>query len=533
MTSFHPASKLKKSSQDFNNSAIAEGICTSANRNSIADRVSEAQPLGTNAESSSTYAHDLKRESAYSPRVARAERYRLQAIAQKILWKKGVSEGLQYPANYHKTAKCLRTPVASRIDIHQSSTSGRTFYGAGLVVCGKPGCPTCSSKIQERRREEIAQGFNWAYDLELRKKQREKIISDAKALLEDAKKRNPESIQTNNLEKNLLEVSVPEVEKKIVMVTFTFPHGHSDRLKDLLKKQQKAFEILRKTNAWNLFKKRVGYEGLIRSLETTYGDAGWHPHTHEAWIVNADADVKSMLDFVTERWLKACKKVGLIPHGKTAAFRKHAVDIQDNCRASDYLAKSDKDADGWGADRELAKSSSKKGRKAGRSIFQILADAETDEKSAGLYLEFVEAMRGKAQIFWSHGLKDRVGIEDLKDQQIADKIEDKADLLGLLSLDQWKIVIAHDARSHVLDLAEDGGWPAVKNWLDAPYLPKEAVKAKEKREMTTFKQFCQHYDLDVDDPASKTEYRRYVENLRVFQKLDKKQEGPPDKQKTD
>ncbi|MCP4712186.1 MAG: hypothetical protein GY869_26480, partial [Planctomycetes bacterium] len=120
-------------------------------------------PLGTNANFSPTSVPDSGKKQSYNPRIARAERYRLQKKAQEILWKKGVSEGLKYPANYHKTTKCLRVAVGDKIDIHKSATTGRAFYGGGLVVCGKPGCPVCSAKIQERRRVEIAQCFDWGY----------------------------------------------------------------------------------------------------------------------------------------------------------------------------------------------------------------------------------------------------------------------------------------------------------------------------------------------------------------------------------
>ncbi|MFM9654002.1 hypothetical protein ACKI1S_49690, partial [Streptomyces galilaeus] len=79
------------------------------------------------------------------------------------------------------------------------------------------------AKIQERRRVEIAQGFDWAY--------------------------------ANN--------------KKIIMVTFTIPHYVNQRLAELITKMREAFSGLRAGKPWANITKRVGYGGLIRSLEIT------------------------------------------------------------------------------------------------------------------------------------------------------------------------------------------------------------------------------------------------------------------------
>ena len=315
--------------------------------------------------------------------------------------------------------------MGDQVDIHRSREHGTAFYGGGLVVCGKPGCTTCSSKIQERRRGEIAQAFDWAYG----------------------------------------------AGKKVVMVTLTFSHSHNQALADLLAKQAECLKKLRKGKSWDKMKARTGYTGMIRSLEITHGANGWHPHTHEAWIVDRSVDVKKLTETITERWLRICQAEGLCPKGKEAAFREHSVDVVDECRASDYLAKTD-DTGAWGADRELAKSSTKKGRKSGRSIFQILADgADGCEKSDQLYVEFVEAIKGRPIIRWSQGLKATVGLDDLTDEELAAQQEDRADLLALLSPDDWRCVLAHDARSHILELAELGGLKAVRKWLEGPELP--------------------------------------------------------------
>lgn len=391
-----------------------------------ADRA--AGGLGSNAKSSTP--PQASRVVSADKRVqSRAERYELQAVARDLLYMRGVAKGLEYPANYHQTAKCLYTPFSKEITVNQSAEHGNAFYG-GLVICGRPGCPTCAAKVGERRREEIAHAFEWAYA------QRE------------------------------------GAGKKVVMVTFTHPHRSSDALAGQLKRQAEAFKRLRAGEPW----KRIlpdGYTGLIRSLEVTHGRHGWHPHTHEAWIVDKDADVSDLRRKIVRRWYRMLKKVGMLnlpPSGRGARFAalrgfyKHSVDVLDNARSSDYLAKHDADSTGhWGADRELAKGSTKRGRAAGRTPFQLLADCrDGDEKSGRLYLEYVEAMRGKAPIFWSPGLKNLVGLQEFNDQQIAEREDDAADVLGAVTLRDWALVRRVGYRAHLLQAAETGGWVAVQ-----------------------------------------------------------------------
>lgn len=356
-------------------------------------------------------------------RELRAERFMLQNSARDLLLWRGKEANYEYPANYHRTAKCLHVRHQPQVDVHQSKTNGKAFY-SGLVVCGNVwACPVCAAKIQERRRLEIAQAFDWAY------------------------------MQG----------------KKVIMVTFTFPHYHWQRLNDLLVMQADAYTRLRRGNPWARIKTSIGYVGLIRSLEVTLGDSGWHPHTHEAWIVDKDADIEALRLRVVQRWLSMCQKVGLVPDNKVAAFLLRAVQITDNCSTSDYLAKQD-DSRHWGADRELAKASSKTSKSLkGFHPFGLLkehAEGSITRKDAGSrYLEYVNAMRGKSQLFWSHGLKDLVGINDKSDEEVATEQEDQADQLASLNSSDWALVIKFEGKTKILDLAETVGLNGIQAWL--------------------------------------------------------------------
>lgn len=380
--------------------------------------LSAERSLGTNTKSSTPPS-----SGSFTNRVqqTRAERYRLQNSARDLLLWKGQAKGLEYPANFHRTAKCLHVRTGSNVGVHLSNEHNKAFM-SGLAICGSVwSCPVCAAKIQERRRIEIAQGFDWAY--------------------------------ANN--------------KKMIMVTFTIPHYANQRLAELITKMREAFSGLRAGKPWAKITQRVGYVGLIRSLEITIGENGWHPHTHEAWIVDKDTDTEALRDRIAARWLTMCERAGIVAKSSEAAFLARSVNIMDNCSTSDYLAKQD-DSRNWGIDRELASASSKKSRSPkGFHPFGLLAEhAEGGEgrKDAGArFIEYATTMRDKRcrQIFWSHGLKKRVGLEDKQDEQLAEEHTDKADMLGLLDSEQWRLVIKNQAKSDVLDAAENGGWGAV------------------------------------------------------------------------
>lgn len=383
-----------------------------------------ASPLGNNTKSSTPSQSSPKSRG----RALRAERYQIQSIARKIIRQEGVAARLEFPLNYHRTAKCRHIAVG-RVGVYKALEYDGAFY-AGLAVCGSVwACPICTAKIQERRREEVAQAIDWAY--------------------------------LNG--------------KKCVMVTLTFPHTEFDDLAVLFEKQADALKRLRSGNTWTKFKDLIGFEGLIRSLELTIGANGWHPHTHEIWIVSKDADVEMMLQKILERWENACIKAGLLnPKNvhKIEYFRAHAVDIHDNASTGEYLAKQD-DSRHWGADSELVRGNSKRGKHPFSLLPLFEIGIQTDDplvREAGMkagkkFAEYIDATKGKRQMFWTHGLKERVGINEVDDETLAEESREKADLLGLLNEADWRLVRNQEQRAQLLDVAELGGWESVQKFI--------------------------------------------------------------------
>jgi hypothetical protein len=121
----------------------------------------------------------------------------------------------------------------------------------------------------------------------------------------------------------------------------------------------------------------------------------------------------------------------------------------------------------WGLEDEITKSNVKNGR-GGFSPFQLVEKYLLGEKWAGeLYKEFAVAIKGCKQLRWSEGLRDKLGLkQDKTDAELATEAIDQMDvLLATISPEDWKIVLANDARADLLDVADHGDPVAVADFL--------------------------------------------------------------------
>lgn len=368
-------------------------------------RAHQGGPLGTNAKYAAPNPETGEIEG-FDPMALRAMRFALQSAARYILPKS-------------RTAKCLRLRRGGAdVQVWRSREHGTASY-SGLQTCGSVwACPVCAAKIAERRRAELMGAMA-------------------------AHKAGGGSM---------------------LMLTLTTPHQRGDKLADLLAKQSAALRRF-----WSDFTVRgllagLGVVGQVRALEVTHGrkspqNNGWHPHYHVLLFAGAGVDLaKDWAVRLYLRWSALCEKSGLgVP-----SF-EHGLKLDDGSKAAAYASK-------WGLEDEMTKGHTKKGKTGGETPFDFLraflADSG-DLQAAALFREFAETFKGKRQLHWSHGLKARFAVEDVTDDELAERIEDSADYLGSLTLDQWRDVLAVEGRANVLACAASGGWPAVVAYLDA------------------------------------------------------------------
>ena len=95
----------------------------------------------------------------------------------------------------------------------------------------------------------------------------------------------------------------------------------------------------------------------------------------------------------------------------------------------------------------------------------VLAD-KSDRQAAALFSEFGRVFKGKRQLSWSRGLRARFDLaEEKTDEELSREQSEDAELLGLISVDEWRDVLRVQARGVVLELAAAGGWLAVARFL--------------------------------------------------------------------
>lgn len=357
----------------------------------------------------------------------RASRFNVQnAVRRCILRYNGFSttDILDFE-EYNKlprVVKCTRTRVANLVDVKIDTEISKAFF-SGVQFCGSVWtCPCCQAKVSEHRRQEIAQAFEWAY-----KKQG----------------------------------------LKAVMVTFTIPHYHYQKAQYLIDSLTDAFKYLRSGKSYQKWKERIGLRGIIRSLEPLHGINGWHFHTHEVFFVDRETDVREMHNFLINRWHKACDRKGLIRKEKLEAFYDRSIDIVDNANDSDYLSKQDDEKYlKWGADSELAGVLSKKS--SSNHPYQLAIKADMGcLKSQDYFMEFLEAFKGKAQLFWSRGLKKDVGLIDKTDDELAKEETNIPKLVTTLEQFGWSNILDKNLRAEVLKNAEIMTEQDFNDWLSS------------------------------------------------------------------
>ena len=215
----------------------------------------------------------------------------------------------------HRVGGCGKSLVPVRSDdrkegvtIYRHNATQKAFYG-GLMQCGCVWlCPTCASKITERRRKEI-----------------EKAIIAA----------NGENIT-------------------VLFATYTFSHHYGDNLPKLIQALRDSRRKVKSGRGYKNIKEQYKIIGSIEALEVTHSRVnGWHPHSHELIFITGDVDINAIGAELSQRWTESAAKFGL-------TMNEHGFKLERTRGAiADYIAKfghDPKDASKlWGASAEITK----------------------------------------------------------------------------------------------------------------------------------------------------------------------------------
>lgn len=194
------------------------------------------------------------------------------------------------------------------------------------------------------------------------------------------------------------------------------------------------------TNATRVKRLRasLGRIGYVRALEVTHGGNGWHPHIHTIQLFDQDVS-QEQLDELRDAefavWKRQAVNRGLGAPMKKRYELRRVVDV--DVAFSDYFAKGVYDPSVARSAKsvgfEMTGSQTKKGRaKGSRTPWQVLEDfgKTGDLDDWDVFEEYEQASKGRRALVWSNGLKDRFGIGEIQDEEIADQeVGDRDDTL--------------------------------------------------------------------------------------------------------
>ncbi|MGP1718178.1 MAG: hypothetical protein ACTS9Y_13440 [Methylophilus sp.] len=410
--------------------------------------VASAHLLGSSAKSPNQ--KEAQKPKQQMPIFAKRLRYDLQRKAMSILWDHSGDTERQ-----HRVCSCHRNLSSDGLPIYRA-VDGSNARFANVQTCGSGWvCPVCNPKITEHRREDI-----YKATVEWNKQGGKCLLMTLTTEHENA----------DNIVEVLEEVSKAQdlfTNDKFVKKTF------GTATATVMQREAKGRPVKEQIHGTH---QRLGY---IRSLEVTHGVNGWHPHFHIVMFMHDDSLLTdgSTLQRLKEIWVKCLIKAGADKF-KISDMLKYGLDLRGGDYVADYIMKFGREpiaVNGWTIAHEVTKANSKNQT---RNIngdwhytpFQLLGFATNgEEAAAALFKEFALAFTGKRMNYWTNGLKDYFGINEVDDEEISQEAaepEVEEELVIYLNPEEWKQVLQSNTRAELLEIAAAFGKDGVIDFLE-------------------------------------------------------------------
>ncbi len=274
----------------------------------------------------------------------------------------------------------------------------------------------------------------------------------------------------------------------VVMVTATIRHSVTDPLDKTLAAVQDAWgRGVCGGKGWVQARQRYGILGQVRATEIrAAGRHGWSPHLHNLLSLDRqpdDAQLEQLRGLIHRRWSACLVK----NHGLPEPSLQRGVHVQRMTSGAGgaYLVK-EGGGHGVAVAMEMTRFDLKESR-TGASItpFELLDRFEAAEKrgdtanaalAEGLWIEYVEATKGRKAMHWSQGLKELLEVkeqdpDDQPDGEMADDSDGESLPDGRVmtfTREQWRALNLVDGGAGpavVLDLVENGLYVSAERYV--------------------------------------------------------------------
>lgn len=237
----------------------------------------------------------------------------------------------------------------------------------------------------------------------------------------------------------------------INFLTLTQRHHKGESLKDLWDRISKAWNGVQARASFKRFQEQFGWRGYVRAAEVTHGRHGWHVHAHMLIITSKpldDADdlvelrgrqgrlsYQAVEPFLFDQWRSAIENQGGSVTASGMDLRPVAGGTEEI--VAQYVGKGSSDIG-----LEMTMGGHKRGRDENRTPFQILADIAVfgEEPDVRLWREWLAGSKGRLQLVWSRGLKDKAGVAEMTDEEVAEQGPER-ETLGFISRDDYVDVL--------------------------------------------------------------------------------------------
>lgn len=353
--------------------------------------------------------------------------YARRAESRRIIVRKLGGEVFGFdPIDLPRCAKCGQ-PVESAVGV---MTDGEKARYAGTMLCGSIWvCPLCSAIIRHERAHEVSLA----------------IGNHAEKLRQEAADRWQSEHEGQRLPVSLM---VPDGFGCYLFGTLTLRHDRSMPLGMTLDAILKGWTKMINGSPWKRAVQRWKIRGFVRAIEITYGNNGWHPHVHFVFFLDGELDEtqqSEMRAWMLDRWKTMVERVAkgyMKTDGNAynvAPNDAHGIDLQfkegkgAGTAAAEYITKVQGDKGGATLAQEIARGDIKDGRSGSVNPFQLLDEGclgLSDSRREALWVEYFEATLRRRCITWSRGLKQEMEVEELEDQELAEKADELPGLVG-------------------------------------------------------------------------------------------------------